>query len=1151
MSETAPTLDDKYDLTASRFYLTGTQALVRLPMLQRERDRRAGLATAGFVSGYRGSPLGMLDMQMAAAKAHLAEHDIVFKPGLNEDLAATAVWGTQQVTLFPGATVDGVFALWYGKGPGVDRSGDVLKHANFAGTARAGGVLVCAGDDHACKSSTVPHQSEQALAAASIPVLAPADVGDILELGLHGWAMSRWSGRYVGFKLVADVVDSSASVAFDLDTFRAVMPSETWPDVSIRLPDTPLAQEARLFAHGLQAAQDYVRANGLDRVVLPGQGARIGIVTAGKSYHDTRQALSLLGVDETQIRLLKLALVWPIDPQTVRNFAVGLDEIVVVEEKAALIEAQIRDVLYDLPARPRVTGKQAPQGRALLKPVADLSATEIAAALAQRLAIYLEPDRLNALAASLMAAAGRVAAVVPAAERKPFFCSGCPHNTSTKVIEGSRALAGIGCHYMAVWMDRNTLSFSQMGGEGAAWIGQSPFTEERHVFANLGDGTYFHSGLLAIRAAVAARVNITYKILFNDAVAMTGGQHVDGELSVPQITRQLAAEAVAAIAVVTDEPAKYQGVTGLAPGVEVFDRHDLPEVERRFRDTPGCTAIVYDQTCASEKRRRRKRGLMPDPAKRAFINAAVCEGCGDCSRQSNCISIVPEETPLGTRRRIDQSSCNKDFSCVDGFCPSFVTVEGGSLRRPQQSQPPLGLPEPAMVALDQPWSMLLTGVGGTGIVTVAALLGMAAHLDGLQVSVLDMLGLAQKGGAVFSHVRLARADAALHGLKLGQGQCDLLLGCDLVVAASREALATIRGAEDARPTRVVLNTHETSTAAFVLDPSSRLPGGALRRSVVAAAGEGQVDQLDATGLATALMGDAIAANLFLLGFAWQRGLVPLRLESLQQAIRLNGTAVAANLAAFGWGRAAAVDPAEVARKAGVAPERTAPETLDALIATRTAHLRAYQGRRLARRYTKRVQQIRAVEELMFSGGTALTEAVARALPRLLAVKDEYEVARLYTQTAFRAALDQQFEGDYRLRFHLAPPVLARRDPRTGLPQKRAFGPWMMTAFRVLAPLRVLRGTWLDPFARRPERRLERQVLAEYEAALDLILQHLSPATLEHAVALAGSAERVAGFGHVRERSIQAWRAARDAAVESLLAAARGVEQGAERSITGA
>ncbi len=1116
MGTLVATLDQKYDLDANRFYLTGTQALVRLPMLQRQLDRKLGLNTAGFVSGYRGSPLGSVDIQMGQAAAHLAEQNIVFKYGLNEDLAATAVWGTQQVTLFPGAKVDGVFAFWYGKGPGVDRSGDALKHANFAGTSRNGGVLVVVGDDHACKSSTVPHQSEQALASFGIPVLVPADVEDVLFLGLHGWAMSRWSGRYVGFKLVADVVDSSASVAFDLENFVSVQPEGLLPDVHIRLPDTPLAQEARLFAHGLRAAQDYVRANGLDRLMLAGHGARVGIITAGKSYHDTRQALALLGVDEMQIRLLKLALTWPLDPQTVRAFARGLDEIIVVEEKAPLIEQQLRDALYDLPVRPRVVGKQAPQGRSLLKANADLSAAEIAAALAQRLALFMEPDRLGELAGSFIARTARTAAIQPAAERKPFYCSGCPHNTSTKVIDGSRALAGIGCHYMAVWMDRSTDTFSQMGGEGAAWIGQAPFTEENHIFANLGDGTYFHSGLLAIRAAVAAKVNITYKILFNDAVAMTGGQHVDGVLTVPQITRQLAAEDLAAIAVVTDEPEKYEGETGFALGVEVFERHALQEVERRFRDTPGCTAIIYDQTCASEKRRRRKRGTLVDPAKRAFINPAVCEGCGDCSRTSNCISVAPLETEFGTKRQIDQSSCNKDFSCVDGFCPSFVTVEGGSLRKPERLTPPDDMPAPELPSLDDGWSILLGGVGGTGIVTVAALLGMAAHVDGLRVSVLDMLGLAQKGGGVFSHVRLARDGARLHGLKVGQA--DLLLGCDLVVAASREALAAVRA--DGTPTRVVLNTHETATAAFVMDTSKTLPGGALKRSIIAAAGEPQVDLVDATTLATALTGDAIGANLFLLGFAWQRGLIPLRHDSLMTAISLNGTAVASNQAAFAWGRAAACDLGRVAGLAGVSLERRVPPSLDEIIATRVKHLRAYQGARLARRYERRIGQVRAAEDMMFSGAGALTEAVARGLHKAMAIKDEYEVARLYTAPAFRTALNAQFQGIEGLRFHLAPPLLARRDPRTGELQKRTFGPWLMQAFRLLAPLKRLRGSWFDPFGHTEERRTERAWLATYESAINQMLQYLMPQNLAHCVEIAQLAERVRGFGHVKDRNLR-------------------------------
>ena len=744
----AVALDDKFRTDIARSFLTGTQALVRLPLLQRQLDLRAGLNTAGFVSGYRGSPLGGVDIQMWGAAPHLDANHIRFVPGVNEELAATAVWGTQQVTLLQAATYDGVFAYWYGKGPGVDRCGDVFKHANFAGTARHGGVLLIAGDDHACKSSTVPHQSEQAFAAAHVPVLVPADVGEILSLGLHGWAMSRWSGRYVGFKTVADVVDSSASVVFDLDAFAVTAPDGPHPDVSIRLPDTPMEQERRMLTLGMPAVHDYARANGLDRLVTAAPGGRFGILTAGKSYHDVRQAMQALGLGDGSghgIRLMKLALTWPVDPVAMRAFAAGLDEILVVEEKAPLIEGQLRDILYETAARPRITGKRDEAGASLLAAYGEFSSADIALVLARRLAPLIRSDEVFARAAALEARVAATQGATAAAVRKPYYCSGCPHNTSTKVIDGSRALAGIGCHYMATFMDRSTDTFSQMGGEGVQWVGQAPFTSEAHVFANLGDGTYFHSGLMAIRAAVAAGVNITYKLLYNDAVAMTGGQKVDDSLDVPTITRQLAAEGVGPIVVVTDEPDKHDAVTDFAPGVVVRHRRDLQTVEREMRERPGTTAIIYDQTCASEKRRRRKRATMADPPRRAFINAAVCEACGDCSRTSNCLSVAPLETALGTKRRIDQSSCNKDFSCVDGFCPSFVTVHGGSLRKPQRAEPDTSaLPAPVLPTLDRPWSILVTGVGGTGIVTIGALLGMAAHAEGVAVSVLDMTGMAQK-----------------------------------------------------------------------------------------------------------------------------------------------------------------------------------------------------------------------------------------------------------------------------------------------------------------------------------------------------------------------------------------------------------------------
>jgi indolepyruvate ferredoxin oxidoreductase len=1127
MKQSSVTLEDKYRVDVGRVFLTGTQALVRLALLQRALDVAAGRNTAGFISGYRGSPLGTVDIQAWHAREQLEANHIRFQPGVNEDLAATAIWGTQQTSLLPTAKYDGVFAFWYGKGPGVDRSGDVFRHANFAGSSRNGGVLLVAGDDHAAKSSTVPHQSEPAFASGLIPVLVPSDVGEILEFGLHGWAMSRWSGRYVGFKTVADVVDTSASVGFTLEEFRIRLPEGEPPDVHIRLNDPWLAQESRVYNLGLPAAQDYARANGLDRVVLDPPSPALGIITYGKSYHDTMQALADLG--GAPVRLLKLALTWPVDPQTVRRFAEGLSEIVVIEEKSAFVERQIRDVLYDLPDRPRIVGRHDEAGAVLLAAGGELSADTIALALSRRLP---QTDALRARRAFLEQQAEYLARADVAAPRKPYFCSGCPHNTSTKVIDGSRALAGIGCHFMSQWMDRNTGFYSHMGGEGAVWIGQAPFTEETHIFANVGDGTYFHSGLMAIRAAAAAGVNITYKILYNDAVAMTGGQPVEGHLTVPQITRQVEAEGAVRVAVVTDEPEKHAGVTDFAPGVTVHHRRDLPDVERTMRETKGLTVIVYDQTCASEKRRRRKRGTFPDPAKRAFINAEVCEGCGDCSATSNCMSVVPQETALGTKRQIDQSSCNKDFSCIEGFCPSFVTVHGGTPRKRARVTPDeAALPEPVLPALAQPWSILITGVGGTGVVTIGALLGMAAHLEGRGISVLDSTGMAQKGGSVWSHIRLAADPAALHGLHVGQGQADVLLACDLAVAASHDTMATLRQGAS----RVVMNTHEASTAEFVLDRDFRVPAARQKRAIMEAAGAENVDAFDATAIAAALLGDAIGGNLFVLCYAWQKGLVPVGRDSLMRAIELNGTAVEANKAAFGWGRCAAADLPRVLEAAGLGHTPKLPRTLEEIVAHREAHLTAYQSRRYARRYRKLVDRVAEVEARMFSGAATLTETVARNYAKLLAYKDEYEVARLYADKKFRASLDAQFENVERIEFHLAPPLFARRDKCTGHLVKRAYGGWMQRAFRWLAPLKILRGSWFDPFGHTEERRAERALIAEYEAAVNDILQHLSPATLATAVELAGLPERIRGYGHVKEKAMREAAAARTRLVAALRA----------------
>ena len=1229
------TLDDKYTLERGRAFMSGTQALVRLPMLQRERDRRAGLNTAGFVSGYRGSPLGGLDQALWKAKAHLSRHDIVFQPGLNEDLAATSVWGSQQVTLSPGAKVDGVFGLWYGKGPGVDRCGDVFKHANAAGSSRHGGVIALAGDDHGAKSSTLPHQSDHIFKACGLPVFYPSTVQEYLDLGLHGWAMSRWSGLWVAMKTVTEVVEACASVEIDPDRVRIVLPDDfAMPPegLNIRWPDAPLVQEARLFDYKWYAALAYVRANRLNRTVIDSPHAWFGIVTGGKAYLDTCQALEDLGLDAQAcarigLRVFKCGVVWPLEAASVREFATGLEEILVVEEKRQILEYALKEELYNWrdDVRPKIYGKfdekdgrggewAMPQGRWLLPAHAELSPALIAKAIAARL---LEPGRygsrfelapdvragIESRLAILAAKERSLAAPHTVVERTPTFCSGCPHNTSTHVPEGSRALAGIGCHYMTTWMpERRTGIFTQMGGEGVPWIGQAPFTAETHVFANLGDGTYFHSGLLAIRASIAAGVNITYKILYNDAVAMTGGQPLDGTLTVPQVVAQLRAEGARRIVVATDEPERYTTVRRLPElaGVDVFHRDHLDWLQRELRETPGCTILIYDQTCASEKRRRRKKMVdgrpgFPDPARRVVINEQVCEGCGDCSVQSSCVSVEPLETELGRKRRINQSSCNKDYSCLKGFCPSFVTVAGGRLRRPE----PVGgvrddpgtrpgssgavksaaessgavtsgavtsgraaddaspLPDPTPVSIresgNRTYGILVTGVGGTGVVTIGQLLGMAAHLEGKGVSVLDMAGLAQKGGAVFSHVQIADDPAHLHATRIATGEADLLLGCDLIVSAGNEALSKMRP----EVTRAVINDEVLPTSDFLRNADWQLPAQALKRNILEAAGERDILFIDAQSVALALMGDALYGNPLLLGYAWQQGWVPLSHAALRRAIELNGVSVAANLQAFEWGRRYAHDPAAVRRRAGAAPSAPAtrpaepgaesqtgsinprPEppamatiqvhrrssraaalsdSLQALLDDRSHRLRGYQDGRWAQAYLDFVGRVRDVEQSAVPGsGLRLTDAVARGLFKLMAYKDEYEVARLLTDPAFRTGIARQFEGDWSLRYHLSPPGLARVDPRTGRPRKIEFGPWLTPLLSVLARLKFLRGTPFDPFGHSAERRIERALILRYRALIETVLSGLTADRLELALEIARLPEDIRGFGPVKQR----------------------------------
>ena len=1143
------TLEDKYTHTSGRVFLTGSQALVRLPMLQRLRDEAAGLNTAGFVSGYRGSPLGGVDQAFWAAKKHLQSHHVVFQAGVNEDLAATAVWGSQQLNLFPGAKYDGVFAMWYGKGPGVDRCGDVFHHANAAGSAQHGGVLVIAGDDHNAKSSTLPHQTDHFFKAIMMPVLYPANVQEYLDYGLHGWAMSRYSGCWVALKALADTVETSASVDIDPLALQIKLPTDfQLPEggLNIRWPDDRHEQERRLLHHKLYAALAYCRANNLNRIVIDsnesanaaGTPARLGIITAGKSYLDVRQAFDELGIDdalaaEIGIRLYKVGMVWPLESEGVREFADGLEEILVVEEKRQLIEYQLKEELYNWreDVRPRVIGKfdekgewAQPHADWLLPAAGELSVAQIARVIAARIDRFFTSSRIQERLALIEAKQRAQLSPIILAQRTPTFCSGCPHNTSTRVPEGSRAVAGIGCHYMVTWMDRSTATFTHMGGEGVPWVGQAPFTTEKHIFANLGDGTYFHSGLLAIRQAVAAGHPITYKILYNDAVAMTGGQPVDGILSVAQMTRQLEGEGIKKIVIVSDAPEKYAQMPGLAKvegqPIPIHHRDQLDAVQRELREYPGVSILIYEQTCATEKRRRRKRGKLVDPARRAFINEAVCEGCGDCGVQSNCLAVAPLETEFGRKRQIDQSACNKDFSCLKGFCPSFVTVEGGSLKKAKRLAVDDsvfgGLPEPTLPDTRRPFNILITGVGGTGVVTLGALVGMAAHIDGKGVSVLDMTGLAQKYGAVFSHLRIADQPADIHAARIATGEAHAIVGGDLVVSAGSEAVSKMLAGK----TRAVVNTAETPTAEFTRNPDWQFPLSRMEERIVESCGEDNAWFFDAQQLSIRLMGDAIFANTILLGAAWQRGMIPVSLAAIEKAFELNGTAVEKNQQAFLWGRRSAHQPEaveKVATPAQVIPLQRFSRTLGEIVSRRVTELTAYQDSAYAERYRVLVARVEAAETPL--GSTVVSEAVARNYFRLLAIKDEYEVARLYTDPAFMARIRENFEGDFQLQFHLAPPLLAKHDPVSGRPLKQAYGSWMMRAFGVLAKLKGLRGTALDLFGKTEERRMERQLIADYEADVALILQHLQRDSLSTALALAKLPEHIRGFGHVKAASV--------------------------------
>ncbi len=1124
-------LDQKYTQPSGHIFLTGIQALVRLPMAQIRRDRAQGLNTSAFISGYRGSPLGGYDQQLHAARHHLDQYGIKFQPGVNEDLAATAIWGSQQLNLSPGAKYDGAVGIWYGKGPGVDRCGDVFRHGNAAGSAAKGGVLCLAGDDHGAKSSTVPHQSDHAFISALMPYLYPSSIHEMIEMGLLGIAMSRYSGCWVGMKVITETVETTAEIDLsdEMTPFNIPTDFEMPPGgLNLRWPDDRFAQDKRLQDYKGFAAIAFARANNVNRVVMDSPNPRFGIMASGKSYEDVRQALRELGITEQVaakigLRLYKIGMPWPLEPEGVRKFAVGLEEIFIIEERREIVENQVKQELFNWrdDVRPRIVGKMDDQDKRFLPFAEELSVASLATSLTERLLrLNLNPEIAEMLRAKADWFNGRQATQVQAiapVTRTPYFCSGCPHNTSTKVPEGSRAFAGIGCHFMSLWMDRNTETFTHMGGEGVPWVGIAPFTKENHIFANLGDGTYFHSGSLAIRQAVASKANITYKILYNDAVAMTGGQKHDGDLSPQQITFQLHSEGIREIYLVSENPDAYPAST-IAPGTKLAHRDELDAVMKTLREVPGCSAIVFVQTCAAEKRRRRKRGLMEDPQRRVMINSAVCEGCGDCSVQSNCISVEPLETELGRKRTINQSSCNKDYSCVKGFCPSFVTVDGGKLRkRAPVDMGNLGdIPEPAhRVVLDKTYNIAIGGVGGTGVLTVGALLGMAAHIEGKASMILDMSGLAQKGGAVLSHVRLSQNTDDVRCSRIVSGTADLLIAADEVVAIAKETITLC----EAGRTAGVINTHLIPIADFIHQRDFNFQRRKVNSVLEASLRKDSVF-FDFTHAAEGLLGDAIATNLMMLGYAYQQGLLPVSSEAILRAIELNAVSVKMNTLAFQLGRLASIDPARLAammKDEEVAPKTLAEMSLDEVIAHRTKLLTDYQNAALAARYTGLVSRVRKAAQ---DGGygDALPRAVAINYAKLLAYKDEYEVARLYTDGKFAQRIAEQFEGEFKVSYHLAPPMLPGTDA-SGRPRKRQFGAWMMPVFRLLAKMRSLRGTALDVFGYSAERKMERSLIEAYERDAASALTVLSPLTHDIAVDLLSLPDQIRGFGPVKEKSV--------------------------------
>ncbi|EPJ48425.1 MAG: indolepyruvate ferredoxin oxidoreductase [Osedax symbiont Rs2] len=1146
MKNTSVSLTDRYQIEHGRVLMSGIQALVRLPLDLMRRDRLQQLNTGTFISGYRGSPLGGYDLELGRQQQLLQQYNIKFQPGVNEELGATAVWGSQQVNLFDGATVDGVCGIWYGKTPGVDRSTDAFRHANAAGSAKLGGVLVIAGDDHGCKSSSYPGQSEFAFVDMHMPVLNPASVQEVLDFGIYGIELSRYSGCWVAMITLTENMDSSATVDIDSQRVQIVQPTDfvmPHDGVNIRLKDSPLAQEERLWRYKRPAAIAFCRANKLNKVILDNPNARLGIVSTGKAHLDLLQAMDDLGLDNDRaqqlgIRILKVAMTYPLDVTEIRDFARGLDYLLVVEEKRSLMEVQLKEALYNVeivdPNFPKIIGKLDSQDNPLLPVYGELSPAILADILVRALPDARKLNSVQQHLQTLSSCAARATQYSLSTSRSPFYCSGCPHNTSTKVPQGSRALAGIGCHYLVQNMDRNTDTFTQMGAEGVSWIGQSAFTETNHVFVNLGDGTYFHSGILAIRAAVAGKVNITYKILFNDAVAMTGGQRHDGELRPDMIARQVLAEGISKLVIVMDDVDKYAGKMHFPKDADIYHRDQLDAIQRQLRETEGVTVIIYDQICATALRRQRKRGLVAPASSRVVINAAVCEACGDCSVQSNCTSVEPVDTPLGVKRQINQSSCNIDLSCVKGFCPSFVTLQGAQPKRPSGADLDFieranTLPAVAEKSLDRPWSILITGVGGTGVVTVGALLAMAAHIEGKAVTVLDQTGLAQKGGAVYSHIRLANNNTQLHAVRIGDANTDMLIACDLVAAGNN--LTCLNKLNPAK-TMAIVNTDLIPTADFVLGR----PIANDRQQIVDVIQRhcAAFSKINATQLTTAALGTAASANIFMLGYAYQQGGIPLQLNSIYQAIEINAVAVADNLQAFNAGRLAAADAVQLKTLLGLQKAPAIAEDLASILEFRVNYLTDYQDDATAQRYQHYILQLASKEHQIDANCEQLSRVVAKVYFKLLAYKDEYEVARLYTNGDFSRQLQASFGGDYKVNFHLAPELFSLFHKGEAAPKKLSYGPWMHLVFKALTKLKFLRNTPFDLFSYTADRRQEQMLAGQYQQLIEQLLENLTADNLAQAVAVAEIAASIRGFGAVKRRSITVAEQRQNTALQAFL-----------------